>query len=103
MSTNSDRTAITYATVQGAAFDVRETAKILQDGLETLMTKVKRVAETWEGEAKTAYHDIQTQNDKQMTEMTDKLRYIAQLLDDSVVGYQSTDLDAANRLRRLGG
>jgi WXG100 family type VII secretion target len=103
MSTGYDRTAINYATVTQAASDVRKTATDLTQELEALMQEVKRVAETWEGAAKTAYGDIQRKNTTEMQAMTEKLNFIAGLLDRSVVGYQGTDLDGAKRIRMLMG
>ncbi|MET7612784.1 WXG100 family type VII secretion target [Streptomyces seoulensis] len=106
MSHSADRTAVNYDTVTQAASDVRNTAKNLSEQLETLMRRVKAVAETWEGEAKTAYTDIQRDSSEQMDQMTHKLARIAKLLDDSVVGYLSTDQATAARyglLLGLGG
>jgi len=103
MSTSADRTAVNYQTVTQAASDVRKTARDLGTELETLMRKVKAVADTWEGEAKTAYGDIQRKSTTEMDQMTQKLARIAQLLDDSVVGYHGTDQGAAKRFRMLMG
>ncbi|MFH9009748.1 WXG100 family type VII secretion target [Streptomyces sp. NPDC017943] len=101
MSVNYDRTAVNYDTVTHAAIDVRKTARELNEGLETLMRKVKAVAETWEGEAKTAYGEIQRSSSTEMDQMCQKLARIAQLLDDSVLGYQDTDKGNAARFRML--
>ncbi|MFB8248829.1 WXG100 family type VII secretion target [Streptomyces sp. NPDC001046] len=101
MSVNYDRTAVNYDTVTQAAIDVRKTARELNEGLETLMRKVKAVAETWEGEAKTAYGEIQRSSSTEMDQMCQKLARIAQLLDDSVLGYQDTDKGNAARFRML--
>ncbi|MEU5595985.1 WXG100 family type VII secretion target [Streptomyces sp. NPDC020298] len=103
MSYDADRTAVNYDTVTQAASDVRNTAKNLAEQLETLMRRVKAVAETWEGEAKTAYTEIQRDSSDQMDQMAQKLARIAQLLDDSVVGYQDTDKGNAARFRMLMG
>ncbi|MGW7260984.1 WXG100 family type VII secretion target [Streptomyces sp. NPDC054834] len=103
MSYDADRTAVNYDTVTQAASDVRNTAKNLAEQLETLMRRVKAVAETWEGEAKTAYTEIQRDSSDQMDQMAQKLARIAQLLDDSVIGYQDTDKGNAARFRMLMG
>ncbi|MET8948722.1 WXG100 family type VII secretion target [Streptomyces sp. NPDC004542] len=100
MSYDADRTAVNHATVTQAANDVRNTAKNLSEQLETLTRRVKAVAETWEGEAKTASTQIQRDSSDQMAQ---KLVRIAQLLDDSVVGYQDTDKGNAARFRMLMG
>ncbi|MEU1118306.1 MULTISPECIES: WXG100 family type VII secretion target [unclassified Streptomyces] len=101
MSENFDRTAVNYDTVTTAATDVRNNAKSMDDQLEELMREVARVAETWDGEAKTAYRDIQGQTDAEMNGMVQKLARIARLLDESVVGYSDTDKGNAARFRML--
>ncbi|MFJ6076229.1 WXG100 family type VII secretion target [Streptomyces sp. NPDC093065] len=98
---NFDRTAVNYDTVTQAAIDVRKTTQELSEGLETLMRKVAAVAETWQGEAKTAYGEIQRSSTTEMDQMCQKLARIAQLLDDSVIGYQDTDKGNAARFRML--
>ncbi|MDQ0789563.1 early secretory antigenic target protein ESAT-6 [Streptomyces sp. B3I7] len=103
MSFEADRTAVNYDTVTQAAVDVRNTAKNLSEQLESLMRRVKAVAETWEGEAKTAYVEIQRDSGEQMDQMSQKLARIAQLLDESVIGYQDTDKGNAARFRMLMG
>jgi WXG100 family type VII secretion target len=103
MSYDADRTAVNYDTVTQAAADVRNTAKNLSEQLESLMRRVKAVAETWEGEAKTAYVEIQRDSGEQMDQMSQKLARIAQLLDESVIGYQDTDKGNAARFRMLMG
>ncbi|CAM5686784.1 ESAT-6-like protein OS=Streptomyces alboniger OX=132473 GN=CP975_26400 PE=3 SV=1 [Streptomyces alboniger] len=101
MSVNFDRTAVNYDTVTMAATDVRNNARSMDEGLETLMREVARVAETWEGEARTAYRDIQGQSEAEMNAMVQKLHRIAQLLNESVSGYQDTDKGNAWRFRML--
>ncbi|MGW1056051.1 WXG100 family type VII secretion target [Streptomyces sp. CG4] len=103
MSSSFDRTAVNYDTVTQAASDVRSTAKNLSDHLEALMRAVRAKAESWEGEAKTAFGEIQRSNAQEMAAMTEKLGRVAQLLDDSVVGYQDTDKGNAARFRMLMG
>ncbi|MFD6434561.1 WXG100 family type VII secretion target [Streptomyces venezuelae] len=101
MAENFDRTAVNYDTVTTAATDVRNTAKSIDEGLESLMREVARVAESWEGEARTAYHEIQRQSENEMNAMVHKLHRIARLLDESVVGYSDTDKGNAARFRML--
>ncbi|MEW2389375.1 WXG100 family type VII secretion target [Streptomyces venezuelae] len=102
MSDNFDRTAVNYDTVTTAATDVRNNARSMDEGLETLMREVARVAETWDGEARVAYRDIQGQSEAEMNAMVHKLQRIARLLDESVVGYSDTDKGNAARFRMLG-
>ncbi|MFI1682375.1 MULTISPECIES: WXG100 family type VII secretion target [unclassified Streptomyces] len=101
MAENFDRTAVNYDTVTTAATDVRNTGRSIDEGLESLMREVARVAETWDGEARTAYHEIQRQSETEMNAMVHKLQRIARLLDESVVGYSDTDKGNAARFRML--
>ncbi|MET3987503.1 WXG100 family type VII secretion target [Streptomyces sp. NPDC098789] len=93
--------AVNYDTVATAASDVRTTSSQLSQGLENLMNKVKTVAESWEGEAKTAYLEIQRDVTTNMDQMNAKLGNIANLLDSSLVGYQDTDRGNATRFRMV--
>ncbi|MFD7030785.1 WXG100 family type VII secretion target [Streptomyces sp. NPDC059917] len=93
--------AVNYDTVATAASDVRTTSSQLSQGLENLMNKVKTVAESWEGEAKTAYLEIQRDVTTNMDQMNAKLGNIANLLDSSLVGYQDTDKGNATRFRMV--
>ncbi|MEU5365215.1 WXG100 family type VII secretion target [Streptomyces sp. NPDC005925] len=101
MSSSADRTAVNYDTVTQAAIDVRKTAGDLAEGLESLMRRVRAVAQEWDGEAKVAYGEIQRTSGEQMDMMCQKLHRIAKLLDESVVGYQDTDKGNAARFRML--
>ncbi|MDT0402319.1 MULTISPECIES: WXG100 family type VII secretion target [Streptomyces] len=103
MSVSHDRTAVNFDTVTQAAQDVRKTAREMSEQLEILMRRVKAVAETWEGEAKTAYSEIQRSSNAEMDQMCQKLARIAQLLDESVIGYKDTDHGNAARFRMLMG
>lgn len=103
MSGNFDRTAVNYDTVTQAATDVRNTAKDLREHLDTLMREVTRRSESWDGEAKIAFGEIQRSNTDEMAGLTEKLARIAVLLDQSVIGYQDTDKGNAARFRMLMG
>nr|WSZ98812.1 WXG100 family type VII secretion target [Streptomyces sp. NBC_00857] len=92
-------TAVNYDTVTTAASDVRRTSTELTTELTTLMTQVKNVANNWDGEAKTAYLESQDRLSRDMDGMNQDLRRIAQLLDESVIGYQDTDKGNAARFR----
>ncbi|KQX47669.1 MULTISPECIES: WXG100 family type VII secretion target [unclassified Streptomyces] len=94
-------TAVNYDTVTQAAADVRLTSSTLTQKLEDLMAEVNRVASNWEGEAKIAYRESQDRLTRDMGGMNTDLRRIAQLLDESVVGYQDTDKGNAARFRMM--
>ncbi|MER6100582.1 WXG100 family type VII secretion target [Streptomyces sp. NPDC001728] len=94
-------TAVNYDTVTQAAADVRLTSSTLTQKLEDLMAEVNRVASNWEGEAKIAYRESQDRLTRDMGGMNSDLRRIAQLLDDSVVGYRDTDKGNAARFRMM--
>ncbi|MEE1756858.1 WXG100 family type VII secretion target [Streptomyces sp. SP18CS02] len=94
-------TAVNYDTVTQAAGDVRLTSSQLSQKLGDLMRDVNRVANEWEGEAKTAYREIQDRLSRDMDGMNQDLNRIAQLLDESVTGYQDTDKGNAARFRMM--
>ncbi|MBD0711044.1 MULTISPECIES: WXG100 family type VII secretion target [unclassified Streptomyces] len=94
-------TAVNYDTVTQAAADVRLTSHTLSEKLTDLMREVNRVASDWEGEAKIAYRESQDRLSSDMAGMTQDLSRIAQLLDESVVGYQDTDKGNAARFRMM--
>ncbi|MFD9029901.1 WXG100 family type VII secretion target [Streptomyces sp. NPDC059567] len=94
-------TAVNYDTVTQAAGDVRLTASQLSQKLSDLMRDVNRVASNWEGEAKTAYTESQDRITKDQAAINQDLQRIAQLLDESVVGYRDTDKGNAARFRMM--
>ncbi|MEU6883552.1 WXG100 family type VII secretion target [Streptomyces sp. NPDC046712] len=94
-------TAVNYDTVTQAAGDVRLTASQLSQKLDDLMADVNRVASNWEGEAKIAYRESQDRITKDQAAINQDLQRIAQLLDESVVGYQDTDKGNAARFRMM--
>ncbi|MFD7326079.1 WXG100 family type VII secretion target [Streptomyces sp. NPDC059875] len=94
-------TAVNYDTVTQAAGDVRLTASQLSQKLSDLMRDVNRVASAWEGEAKEAYQESQTRITKDQAAINQDLQRIAQLLDESVIGYQDTDKGNAARFRMM--
>ncbi|MEU6978847.1 MULTISPECIES: WXG100 family type VII secretion target [unclassified Streptomyces] len=94
-------TAVNYDTVTQAAGDVRLTSSQLSQKLEDLMAEVNRVASNWDGEAKVAYRESQDRLTKDMAAMNQDLARIAQLLDESVVGYRDTDKGNAARFRMM--
>ncbi|MFI8104988.1 WXG100 family type VII secretion target [Streptomyces sp. NPDC086023] len=93
--------AVNYDTVSTAAGDVRTTSHKLTEELDALMAQVRTVAESWEGEAKTSYLEIQQVVSTEMAGMNAKLGNIANLLDSSLVGYQDTDKGNAARFRMI--
>ncbi|MER5888804.1 WXG100 family type VII secretion target [Streptomyces sp. NPDC001941] len=94
-------TAVNYDTVTQAAIDVRKTSTDLNTKLGDLMREVNRVAGAWDGEAKTAYAEIQSRLTKDQTKLNESLGQIARLLDESVIGYQDTDKGNAARFRMM--
>ncbi|GGV09976.1 WXG100 family type VII secretion target [Streptomyces litmocidini] len=94
-------TAVNYDTVTQAAADTRLTSTTLTQKLDDLMAEVNRVASNWEGEAKIAYRESQDRLTRDMAGMNQDLARIAQLLDESVAGYQDTDKGNAARFRMM--
>jgi 6 kDa early secretory antigenic target len=94
-------TAVNYDTVTTAASDVRGTSTYLNQQLEELLGHVKNVAGNWEGDAKQAYIEIQSNLARDMDGLNQDLAVIAKLLQESVIGYQDTDKGNAARFRMM--
>lgn len=88
---------ITYGTVTAAAEDIRSAATQLHGELKNLDTRVTNVVNTWDGEAKAAYHAKHSGWSTNLEGLTNTLREIARALDDSTAGYQGTDKKAATQ------
>jgi early secretory antigenic target protein ESAT-6 len=88
---------ITYGTVTAAAEDIRGAATQISGELQNLDTRVQKVVNNWDGEAKAAYQRKHTTWSTDVEGLASTLRQIARALDDSTAGYQSTDKRAATQ------
>ncbi|WP_069814860.1 WXG100 family type VII secretion target [Streptomyces sp. TP-A0874] len=92
-------TAVTYETVTTASEDIRRTANDIKEQLEGLHRRVTRVVNTWEGEAKTAFHETQTDWTRNAEGLHSSLLQISRALMTATEGYRATDKGAAAQFR----
>ncbi|GAB3950876.1 WXG100 family type VII secretion target [Streptomyces sparsus] len=96
MSVNGlDDIAVNYGSLANAATSIRNSAKRLRGDIEVLQSEVKAVAETWEGEAQTAYARVHTNWDLQADGLHNTLNKIASLVEQASSDYQTTDKKAS--------
>lgn len=89
-----------YSNLDTAAHDIRDAARKIKSQLDDLEHEVKRVASTWEGEAKEAYHRRQQVWDREAHQLQQHLEKIATQVGLANDGYQDADRRGA---RRAGG
>ncbi|MFJ1993297.1 MULTISPECIES: WXG100 family type VII secretion target [Streptomyces] len=90
---------ITYSGVIHAAGEVKKTANNIKSELDTLITQVKAVVDTWDGETQRAFYDRQRDWDKQVNHMHETLMTISQKMMNATDGYKSNDLAQARRFQ----
>lgn len=82
---------VKFATIEGAAQDVRKVADDIKRSLDDLEAKVRKVAETWEGEAHEAYLRKQREWDRTAADLHATLYKIAGALGDTDEGYRNIE------------
>ncbi|MFI5758866.1 WXG100 family type VII secretion target [Streptomyces sp. NPDC051569] len=82
---------VNFATITQASTDVQSTAGRIKQQLDDLEAAVKRVANTWEGEAQQGYQAKQQQWDTTAADLHATLLKIASALQNSADNYQSTE------------
>lgn len=90
---------ITYSAVVEAATQVKTAAGNMKSDLDTLMSQVKRVVATWDGDTQQAFNQRQSEWDKQVNSLHDHLMQISQKMMDATDGYQSNDKAQARRFQ----
>ncbi|MEU1630867.1 WXG100 family type VII secretion target [Streptomyces sp. NPDC020096] len=80
-----------YTGVASLAGDVKQAAKFIHDELENLQQRVTRQTASWSGEAKTAYHSLQKDWDRQAADLQAALDAIATVLEQLPDAYRGTD------------
>jgi WXG100 family type VII secretion target len=87
--------AVQYGSLANAAESIRSSAKRLRGDIEVLQGEVRAVAESWEGEAQSAYARVHTNWDMQADGLHNTLMKIASLVEQASSDYQTTDKKAA--------
>ncbi|MFI1400877.1 WXG100 family type VII secretion target [Streptomyces sp. NPDC020681] len=94
-------TAVNYDTVTTAASDIRRMAGDINRETHDLLGQIKAVTGDWDGDAKTAYLEIQASVVRNLGGLNEQLQILASKLDQAVVGYQDTDKGNAARFRMM--
>jgi early secretory antigenic target protein ESAT-6 len=87
---------VNYATITNASSDVRSTAGRIKQQLDDLEAAVKRVANTWEGEAQEGYQRKQREWDQTAADLHATLLKIASALQNAAESYQATEKSNAS-------
>lgn len=82
---------VKYESLNTAAQDIRGAAAKIKSQLDDLEREVRRVASTWEGEAKEAYQQRQAVWDREANELKVHLENIATKVSQASDGYRATD------------
>ncbi|MFD6418343.1 WXG100 family type VII secretion target [Streptomyces sp. NPDC060194] len=91
MPYNPDEILATYSTIDQAAADIERQGKALDTELQNIQQAVARVAEVWQGEAKSAYDDAQRKWDKEAADIRTALSRIVAALRNASPAYQAGD------------
>ncbi|GHH16613.1 WXG100 family type VII secretion target [Streptomyces lanatus] len=82
---------VNYATITNASTDVKSTAGRIKQQLDDLEAAVKRVAQSWEGEAQEGYQRKQAEWDKTAADLHATLLKISTALQNAAENYQATE------------
>lgn len=86
---------VDYAGMGNVAQEIRRVAKKLEQELANLRTEVKKVGDSWEGEAKTAFDTADKQWQLRATGMQASLAKMANEVESASSKYKATDARAA--------
>jgi early secretory antigenic target protein ESAT-6 len=87
----SDNMKIDYAAIHGASDDCKKAGGQLQSLFDDLTSKLRPLTDTWEGEAKDAYHQRQVEWNQKHDAMNQVLAQIAAVLPQIADSYQGTE------------
>ncbi|WP_210592854.1 WXG100 family type VII secretion target [Streptomyces sp. GESEQ-35] len=87
---------VNYATITNASTDVKATAGRIKQQLDDLEAAVKRVANSWEGEAQEGYQRKQREWDQTAADLHATLLKISTALQSAADNYQATEKSNAN-------
>jgi early secretory antigenic target protein ESAT-6 len=87
---------VNYATITNASTDVKSTAGRIKQQLDDLEAAVKRVANSWEGEAQEGYQRKQREWDQTAADLHQTLLKISTALQSAAESYQATEKSNAS-------
>ncbi|MBU7600558.1 WXG100 family type VII secretion target [Streptomyces sp. XM4193] len=97
MASDPSQLVVNYGSLEKAAADIESAAKRLRGDLERVQQEVKKVAQTWEGEAQSAYMRVHVTWDQRADSMERTLMQIASKVRQASGEYQASDRKAAGR------
>ncbi|OII61103.1 hypothetical protein BJP40_07040 [Streptomyces sp. CC53] len=84
-------TKVRYSSIEEMARVLRALAKDTRNDLARMDQAIKKVTETWDGEAKAKYLDLQKKYTKRAEDIERRLSQIANLMDSGKDKYRATD------------
>ena len=88
---------VNYATLDGAAADIKSGANKLQQCLDDLEQTLNRLRSNWEGKTQEAYDSAQRRWNEGLEGLKDVLTRTSNAVDSARSNYQSTDQSNAAR------
>jgi early secretory antigenic target protein ESAT-6 len=82
---------VTFATIENAGTEVRQTANTIQSQLDDLKAGVAKIAASWTGAAQEGYQARQRIWDQKATDLHNTLNQIASALDNAHQSYTATE------------
>ncbi|GLF99075.1 WXG100 family type VII secretion target [Streptomyces yaizuensis] len=95
MSDSAGQLVVTYASLDQAAVTIEKQAAKLNEGLESLQSKLRSISDGFEGEAATAADAYHKQWDKETRMIHEALKGIARAVREAAPAYQAGDRKAA--------
>lgn len=86
---------VTYGAVEQTAADIERSAKELQAELDRIWGAVKRVSNSWEGEAHQAFQAAERQWNSRASHIQSTLHEVATKIRSGSADYRATDRRAA--------
>ncbi|TNC28724.1 WXG100 family type VII secretion target [Amycolatopsis alkalitolerans] len=84
------------ATIHTAADGCKTAGRDIQSHFDTLVHQMKKLTDSWTGDAMNQWHDRQQEWNKALEDMNALLARIAIALPEIADGYQKTDKDVMN-------
>jgi early secretory antigenic target protein ESAT-6 len=90
---------VNFGALQTASADISKALSKLTSSLERLEQDNKPLVDTWDGEAKQAYHARQTKWQQASADLQQILQNIKKAVDESAEDYVHTEKQAAQRFQ----
>ncbi|RPK90424.1 MULTISPECIES: WXG100 family type VII secretion target [Streptomyces] len=95
MAGDPSNTKVRYDSVQEMANRIRAVSKNITDDLREMDAALKVVTGTWDGEAHAEYVILQGKYKKRADDMHERLKLVAQIIENGKDSYRSTDVKSS--------